>query len=445
MAAPAIRRNVQATIRSFTAASSQLSYQVTHLPQIYAEYVASNSQSVSQVESTLRSLTYLLPGARFHDSELASESVHTFVQLLSIYHDYLLKKRANLLSSSPTLSKEPSLKATQPKPSPHARYTTFWADKSSLYTKIATIMKVAQYTELLWEMIARRRGGERSRWRVVVFLESFKAICRLILLRLTNSRPLVTPPLPLREDFAPVVEQEDPIDEFLEEDMKILEPIPFEPRDAFGDSGVPTPPLSDSEKTPIHHSPAEPFPMPRTGFTLPTMPSPNAISSYLLEHVITPDDVKPVQQLMHRLTSYRGQAAEVLYILRPVIYALLMQRAARRYGYEGTKWKKLWGPWLASLTIEYFARQLAKEDLIARVPGGARGGLSVLEREEFTKRGWNMAWWGMRGAFYENVTKGAIMKVVNRLRGKPVLDLVGGIVEDYEYLWANYWFSTATM
>lgn len=122
-----------------------------------------------------------------------------------------------------------------------------------------------------------------------------------------------------------------------------------------------------------------------------------------------------------------------------------MQRLARRYGYEGDKWKKNWSPWLIGLTIEYFARQLAKHDLERRVPGGARTGLSVLEREELTKRGWNMAWWGMRGAFYENVTKKAVSKVAGGLKGKPILDLVGGIIEDYEHLWGNYWFSTSTM
>lgn len=55
-----------------------------------------------------------------------------------------------------------------------------------------------QYTELLWEMAAKRRG-EKVRWRVVVLLEAIKALCRLFLLRLTNSRPLVSPPLPERE------------------------------------------------------------------------------------------------------------------------------------------------------------------------------------------------------------------------------------------------------
>ena len=38
-----------------------------------------------------------------------------------------------------------------------------------------------------------------------------------------------------------------------------------------------------------------------------------------------------------------------------------------------------------------------------------------------------------------------ISGVTGRLRNKPLLDMVGGVVEDYEYLWDEYYFSTATM
>ena len=134
-----------------------------------------------------------------------------------------------------------------------------------------------------------------------------------------------------------------------------------------------------------------------------------------------------------------------MYILRPVVYALLMQRVARTYGYEGSKWKRHWTPWLIGLSIEYFARQLTKQDLSSHAPSGSRNALSALERDEFKKRSYNMAWWGMRGAFYENVTKKWIHGVASSLKGKPVLDLVGTVVEDYEYLWSNYYFSTSTM
>jgi len=426
-------------------ALSSASSVALNIPSTYANYVAHNASAVSNVEQSLRSLTYLLPGARFHDAEIASESVHTFVQLLSIYHDHLLKKRASLLSLSPTVLKSKVVRLPNPKQSLHARYTTFWTTSSSLYSKIATLMKIAQYTELLWEMVARRRGGEKTRWRVVVLLESFKAICRLLLMRLTNSRPLVSPPMPLREDFAPV-EAEDEEDDELQA-LRADNGDSFDVKAALGEAGVPTPPMSDNGngKPPSSLSISEPYSMPRTGFTLPTLPTPETVSSYLLNHVLTADDVKPAKQLLHQITTLRGQAAEIMYILRPVVYALMMQRVARSYGYEGTKWKRHWTPWLVGFAMEYFARQMAKADLGARVPGGARNGLSALERDELKKRGWSLAWWGMRGAFYENVTKKWIHGVAESLKGRPLIGLAGTVVEEYEYLWGNYYFSTSTM
>lgn len=443
MGSSTLRQTVHATVNSLSYASSELTKVARNLPFTYSNYVASNSSSVSTIESSLRSLTYLLPGARLSDSEIASESVHTFVQLLSIYHDHLLKNRSALLALSPTVLKAQNPKIQRPKPSLHARYTTFWSASSSLYAKIATLLKIAQYTELLWEMVARRRGGEKLRWRVVITLEAFKAICRFLLMKLTSARPLVQSPLPLREDFAPVeLEAED--QDLSEEELLMARDADFDVKDALGEAGVPTPPLSDSGK-PSSLSTSEAFTMPRTGYTLPALPTPENVSAYLLHHVLTADDVKPAKQLLHQLTTLGGQVAEIMYIVRPLIYALLMQRVARSYGYEGTKWKRHWSPWLAGVSIDFLARQLAKRDLASRVPGGARNGLSALERDELKKRGRNLAWWGMRGAFYENITKKWIHGAANVLKGKPLLDLAGGVIEDYEFLWASYYFSTSTM
>lgn len=35
--------------------------------------------------------------------------------------------------------------------------------------------------------------------------------------------------------------------------------------------------------------------------------------------------------------------------------------------------------------------------------------------------------------------------MTGKMKGKPILDMVGSVVEDYEYLWDNYYFSTATL
>ncbi|KAK2787439.1 Peroxisomal membrane protein pex16 [Emmonsiellopsis sp. PD_33] len=360
---------------------------------LYEEFVTKNSSSVSQIESALRSLTYIIPG-RFRESELASESLHSGVQLLSLYHDSLV---ARVISRLPAT-------ISRPNPTPHARYTKYWSARSSLYRRVALTLQMIQYTELLWEMIARRRG-EKIRWRVVVFIEGVKAFCRLFLLRLTNSRPLVNPPLPERE----------------------VDPRSPEEEDESADW--------DDPELPSDGSSGLSWTMPRTGLSLPTLPDVGDISNYLISRVLTADDIKPPKTLLHRVTG-QGQLAEVLYIIRPLLYAMALQR------WRGKK--NNWTPWLIGFGMEYGCRQLAKKDFRERVAGGLRG-LTALEREELRKRGWGLGWWTMRGAFYENITKAWLQSITSKMQGKPLLGLIGGIVEDYEYLWDNYYFSTATL
>ena len=35
--------------------------------------------------------------------------------------------------------------------------------------------------------------------------------------------------------------------------------------------------------------------------------------------------------------------------------------------------------------------------------------------------------------------------VSGKLNDKPLLGLVGGVLDDYQYLWNNYYFSSATL
>ncbi|OQE76627.1 hypothetical protein PENNAL_c0065G08858 [Penicillium nalgiovense] len=361
---------------------------------IYEDFVTTNASSVGQVESALRSLTYIIPG-RYRESEIPSECVHSGVQLLSLYHDSLVSRVVDRLPST----------VSRPPPTPHSRYTKYWASHSSLYRQVALALQMLQYTELLWEMAARRRG-QKTRWRVVIFIEFAKAVCRLLLLRLTNSRPLVSPPLPEREVDPRTTEEEEPQSDW---------------------NGMNTP-VSD-------RSSDLSWTMPRTGLYLPSLPDVNDVSNYLISKVLTADDIKPPKALLHRATG-QGQLAEVLYILRPLVYAMAMQK------WRGDK--RSWRPWLIGFGMEYGCRQLAKRDFRERVAGGLRG-LTGLEREELKKRGWSMGWWMMRGAFYENITKSWLHSLTAKIKGKPLLDLVGSVVEDYEYLWDNFYFSTATL
>lgn len=158
--------------------------------------------------------------------------------------------------------------------------------------------------------------------------------------------------------------------------------------------------------------------MPRTGMSLPSLPNAGDISSYLLGRVLTADDIKPATKLLNQLQG-TGQMAEILHILAPLVYATALARS---------KDKKSWTPWLVGLAVEYTARQLRDRNLRT----------TALERDEWNKRGWAMAWWAMRGACYQNITKGVVGGVTKRMPG-----FIAGIFEDYEYLWENYYFSTS--
>ena len=298
---------------------------------------------------------------------------------------------------------------------PHSRYTRFWTLKSGLYRRVAYVLQIVNYVELLCEMAAKRRG-ERTRWRIVILLEAIKALCKLLLLRITKSRPLVSPMLPEREPIPdePQEDEEDPELSALEEDDNEGRLNGTANGGAYTNGSA-----QNGNKNPSQLGPNGEWTMPRTGMALPSLPAPGDTSGYLLGRVLTADDIKPAANLVNRLQG-PAQAAEILHILAPLVFAVALSRSKDK--------RKAWTPWLLGVGVEIAARQLRDRGLRT----------TPLEREEWSRRGWAMGWWAMRGAFYENVTKGMVEGVRRRMPG-----LLSGILEDYEYLWENYHFSTS--
>lgn len=144
-------------------------------------FLLNNASQITAVESTFRSLTYFLPG-RFKDAELAGEAIYSAMNMLGLYHDEILKRLViyrDIDTSGPQqkrvqASASSSTSLLPHTPSPHARYTNHFSNKSGVYKLVARLLVLIEYTELLAEMVARRKLSKNRSWDVVLGIESIK-------------------------------------------------------------------------------------------------------------------------------------------------------------------------------------------------------------------------------------------------------------------------------
>ncbi|KAJ3189595.1 Peroxisomal membrane protein pex16 [Irineochytrium annulatum] len=125
----------------------------------YTQFVRKHAAVLAGVESSLRSLTYVLPG-RFKYSEIASEAVYGFVSIIAMYHDSLL----NRIGASRGSEESQGL---------FNRYTRHLLKtmRPSSVSRFAYLLFVLQNTEVLAEMVATEFGGKSGKWRVVWAVE----------------------------------------------------------------------------------------------------------------------------------------------------------------------------------------------------------------------------------------------------------------------------------
>ncbi|KAI4219227.1 MAG: hypothetical protein L6R36_008470, partial [Xanthoria steineri] len=193
-------------------------------------------------------------------------------------------------------------------------------------------------------MFFKRRGGQKARWRLVVALELIKAICRTIMFWVTGRRMVIEGSSTGERPLIPEQPQEQtPHDE-----------PPQETESLSSGGAVPAATANDHETT-VQEERTKEWPMPRTGMKLPVLPTHagESITDFLSKRVISADDIKVASQLVRKISSYQGQVAEMMWIARPVVYALAMQRLQGSTTGGGSKRSSYdWRPWILGFGME---------------------------------------------------------------------------------------------
>lgn len=146
--------------------------------------ITSHSHVIGRIESSIRSLTWFLPWFRFRDADLASETLTALLNLTSLYHDVLIRRRlengrprylSQILESDHSrfcisfMLVHSALRAHGPK----CRYTTAWCASDTAYKYSAHTLEIIRHLQLVVEMLLSRKNS-RAVWKGIVIIEMLK-------------------------------------------------------------------------------------------------------------------------------------------------------------------------------------------------------------------------------------------------------------------------------
>lgn len=265
-----------------------------------------------------------------HDADSLHVAVYTLLNLLGTYHDSIVLKTVAVLPPP-----------VRPPSSSHARYTRHYTSTSPTYATLARSLTIVSYTELLLEMAIRKRLGRDKAEQAVIGLEAIKAALRLAIMKTTQGRTCVNPPIAEREFDPSVLDLHRPHVVGEPPHAKIsFEKSDTSPRSAanvlLGRSEERAVAGLGEHETAVHQ---EYWQGARTGYARPTIASirgagepqvgdptastgtrgKDSVKEFLMTRVLTVEDVKRPQDLVHKAKGTK-KLAEVIWILRPLLY-----------------------------------------------------------------------------------------------------------------------------
>ncbi|PVU92668.1 hypothetical protein BB561_003683 [Smittium simulii] len=297
---------------------------------LYESFLIKNAPAINSIENGLKTLTFILPG-RFEEAEIASETIYSILNFLGLYHDYILSKAAKnnqLFDTAGQLINVPT--------SEKLKYFKYFSKNHKVYHSLAILLTSTLFVEKLVEMIVEKKLGIKKKWQAITLLEVVKMVTGSVIPdRLMDPSILANPPI----DYVETI-----------------------------NSGTWKGKRSNIEYQDIQ-------------FIYNSPDKSSSIKTFLESKVKKPDDVASAHDMIRPFSSF-GSVGEIAFIIRPLIYVLLIKKLGR----------KSWTPWAISLIVELTSQKLVSLDYLANAVSSENGFKNIfswnrpLENEEKSRR-----------------------------------------------------------
>ncbi|XP_036326584.1 peroxisomal membrane protein PEX16-like [Rhagoletis pomonella] len=350
----------------------------------YEEWVAANPETVCDVETTTKWVSYFIAG-RISDSNVVSELVYTLSNMLVLYNDRIIDKSRdnNLLSDLARVNFDASTSVV-------ARSNN---KKEKYVYRLKVMLTTLEYCEVLIEISAKRIFGNSGKWIFVAVVQFAKAAGRFFILKHSTEKIITTPALPALNRRALIKKQKSALKKgvIVEERNNLIQ-------NGFGDNNF-TFQLKRSGRV-VRRVEGAP-PLQYRDFKLPE---------------------EQQEMIACKPINYSLVQAEYLYIAKPLIHLAAM----------GVFGQKRWQQYVISLTL----------DLISiRMYHKYRQHMHKEQKLELSRRCLNLLLYLMRSPFFDRVTSSRLDRVLGFVADNvPLLKMVAGPVREYVPYWQSTYF-----
>ncbi|XP_018563726.1 peroxisomal membrane protein PEX16 [Anoplophora glabripennis] len=335
------------------------------LPEIYNAYknwVRKNPQSLGDWETSAKWISYFIAG-RINNSHVVSELVYCLSNLLVMFNDIIIKKNYCQMHSTNS------------------------AEKLKLW------LTIIEYSEVFCELSAKKLWGVTGKWIIIVCIQVFKCITRLMLIYRYKETVIQHPPIPV-------------LDRKNIKSATNLSTIGEMAQNQFDTSSF----ILKSSGRVVRKIEASPPLALRTWKPVPKSQNVSCKNNELIEDVL----------------SGRKLIAETIYVTKPMIH--LASQAC-----FGTK---TWKPWLIALTMD-----LASLHLYRSCRAIPLNSLTPQQRLQLSKRQLLLVLYIIRSPFYEKQSRDKINALLEALsKHVPLAGLICKPLAQYLPFWQSTYF-----